>query len=534
MGDLSLLGLVRSTFVDCRDRPCLEIGDTRLTYGEVAQIAGAIAAALGPAPELVGILAARSRSAYSGILGALACGRGFMPLNPTWPARRLIDMIARSGVRDIVVGHEGLELAHQIAAHFHSRLRFVFPEGGDENGLGRLALAHDILRTVDVASNRDLPEYATIGPDQIAYLLFTSGTTGRPKGVPVKHRNIRAYLGAMSATERIMPEDRCSHFFDLTFDPSVHDVFLTWMAGACLCVVPEHARISPAQFIRDKRLTCWHSVPSVIVMLERLRELKPGTFPSLRLSRFAGEALAFEAARSWQTAAPNSLIENLYGPTECAINVTRHRWQLDDPVRNGTVAIGQALKSVQAFLVNDDGATVIGPGRGELVIAGEQVTGRYLDDPGLTEERFGSFPQIAVGRCYRTGDLVERDESGCFVYLGRLDDQVQVQGHRVELAEVDMAICEACGIPIALTIAWPPKATRVESLIAFVPKECSLTTSEIRRRIQNQLPMYMVPSRVLRIDKFPLNVNGKFDRAALARLAVEEGKKDKGSPLPNV
>jgi len=514
----NLFGLIRDSYQSSGDLNCLEVGDATLTYREVAQAAGSLSATLGPSPRMVGILASRSCSAYLGILGALASGRGFMPLNPHWPASRLTEMIQRSGVRDIVVGQEGLEPAREITENYSKRMRLLFPEGASEEDLNQFMAAHDVVRDSEFVQTTDLPDYSPAGLDDVAYLLFTSGTTGRPKGVPVKHRNIRAYLASMSATEKITSQDRCSHFFDLTFDPSVHDMFLTWMAGACLCVVPEHARISPVQFIRDKQLTCWHSVPSVIVMLERLRQLKPDAFPSLRLSRFAGEALPFEAAQAWRTAAPNSLIENLYGPTECAINVTRYRWQPGDPPHNGTVPIGPALESVQAFLVDESGTVVDGPGRGELVIAGEQVTGSYLDDPELTVQRFVEYPTSAEGKCYRTGDLVERDMDDCYIYLGRLDDQVQVQGHRVELAEVDSTLREVCAVPVALTIAWPPGAPRVESLVAFVPQECFLTISEIRTRLERELPSYMVPTRIVRIDEFPVNVNGKFDRAALVRF----------------
>ncbi len=522
MSGAGLFDLVSDTFRRSADRPCLEVGEAVHSYGEVGREAGAIAALLadGPSPY-VGILAARSRPAYTGLLGTLAAGRGFMPLNPQWPVQRLGDMVERSGVRDIVVDPGSLKLLSGLMEGTHGRMRLILPDNTAADVSADVRERHEIVDRTALPPGAMLPEASSARADDVAYLLFTSGTTGRPKGVPVTHRNIRAYLQAMAATEEITPDDRCSQFFDLTFDPSIHDIFITWMAGACLCVVPDHARIAPAGFIRDKKLTCWHSVPSVIVLLQRLGRLEPGSLPDLRLSRFAGEALPLDSARAWHGAAPHSEIENLYGPTECTIIVTRHRWRSADPERNGTVAIGRALAGVEAYLLSEDGTVVDGAGVGELVIAGDQVTGRYLDDPEQSAERFVELPGLATGLCYRTGDLVERDGAGTLVYLGRIDDQVQVQGNRVELAEVDSALRDVCGVPVAMTIAWPAGAPRVEALFAFVPEECDRTTAQIRSALRGMLPVYMVPERVFRIDEFPVNPNGKFDRAALARIAKE-------------
>jgi non-ribosomal peptide synthetase component F len=297
-------------------------------------------------------------------------------------------------------------------------------------------------------------------------------------------------------------------------------MFLAWLGGACLCVVPGSAKLAPARFIRESRLTTWHSVPSVILLLDRLGQLKEGLFPDLRLSRFAGEALPVEAVEAWRRAAPQSRIENLYGPTECAVNVTRHRWTPGDPSRNGIVPIGHPLAGVESLLRDEAGTVIGGPGTGELLVAGDQVTGGYLDDPEESARRFVRLPDRGAVVHYRTGDLVERSEDGTLFYCGRIDEQVQVRGNRVELQEIDAALRAVTGAPVAVAVPWPYGALRVDSIIAFVPEDCRLSTREIRGALSVRLPSYMVPEKILRVGDFPLNPNGKLDRRALAARAA--------------
>ena len=370
-----LFDLVRASFEHHAARPCLEVADESFTYAEVGNAAAKIGADLdSPSGSMVGILASRSRTAYTGILGVLAVGCGYVPLHPAWPVARLANMVQRAGVREIVVGEEGEPLIGALAAALGDSVRMVVPTR---------------------KSGGELPDASSADPGNRAYIMFTSGTTGRPKAVPVRHCQIRAHLQAIAATVALEPADRCSQFFDLTFDPSLHDIFLTWMAGACLCVVPEHAQIAPAGFIRDRELTSWYSVPSVAVFLQRLRRLQPNAFDGLRLTRFGGEALLDESARAWKVAAPQSAIENMYGPTECTATSMRHVWGPDDDPRNGIVPIGAPVGDVVAMVRSPDGSVLEGEQAGELFLSGSQVTDGYLDDDVLTADR---YLRLARGR----------------------------------------------------------------------------------------------------------------------------------------
>ena len=188
-----------------------------------------------------------------------------------------------------------------------------------------------------------------------AYLLFTSGSTGTPKGVLVNQGNVTSYLDYVGPRYAINADDRCSQNFDLTFDLSVHDLFVCWDAGATLCPYPEQY-LAPVSIINEKDLTVWFSVPSVVKFASKLGLLEPGAFPSLRLSLFCGEALSARLATLWEQAAPHSIVENIYGPTEATIAISHYRW---DPVRSprecprGIVPIGWIFEGQQCCIVDD-------------------------------------------------------------------------------------------------------------------------------------------------------------------------------------
>jgi amino acid adenylation domain-containing protein len=357
------------------------------------------------------------------------------------------------------------------------------------------------------------------GADEIAYLLFTSGSTGRPKAVMVSHGNATHFVEMAVRRYRIDPEDRLSQTFDLTFDLSVFDMFVAWTAGACLCCPSEGQKILPATYILGDRLSVWFSVPSIGLSMSRLRMLRPDQYPGLRLVLFCGEALPVEVAEAWQRAAPNAIIENLYGPTELTVACTAYTWRPDasaaESVR-GVVPIGEPLPGMQALVV-DEHCQEVSPGEdGELLMTGPQLSLGYLEDPVRTMAAFVQPP----GRkdvYYRTGDRVRRPAQAGepMHFLGRFDGQVKVRGHRVEVGEVEAALRERPGVDGAVVLPWPVTAAGADGLVAFVSGRV-LDPDDLERSVRERLPTYMHPSAVHVLSEFPLNQNGKVDRRALA------------------
>jgi amino acid adenylation domain-containing protein len=486
------------------DRPALEVAGTRLTYSELHRRAARIARVLleqdpsSAAPQLTGVFASRSVDAFAAVLGVLLRGHGYVPLNPRFPLLRNRDMLERAGCRVVVVDPQHLDAARELTAELAEPPLLVLPPGAESEG--------------EVA----LPAG---GPDTPAYLLFTSGSTGRPKGVLVRQANVAAFLDAVAARYDLNATDRLSQLFDLTFDLSAFDLFAAWQAGACVCCPEAGQLLRPAEFVRESGLTVWFSVPSTAMFLERLGGLKPGMFPSLRLSLFCGEALTAELANGWAAAAPNSIVENLYGPTEATIACTAHRWQPgSEPGANGFVPIGEAIGATEARVVGEELHEVAEGEAGQLLLAGPQVVEGYWDDAAATARSFVTMP--ADGHSYLTGDRVLRPPGGPLEYLGRLDSQIKILGHRVELEEVESVLREETQAE-AIAVGWPLTPSGAAGIVAFIASP-SVDTVQLRRALSERLPDYMVPRELRLVGELPLNANGKRDRKAVLSMLEAE------------
>ncbi len=478
-------------------RVALEIGSERYTYAELNERAKNIAKKLeqSKSSRIVGILAAKSVSAYSGVLGVLAAHRCFVPFTKKMPPAQIADILDETGVDTLIVGEEYVSYYHDVMAAAQRPLICIRPESEKSDV--------SISKTVDYGKEKknDRVKWES----DIAYILYTSGSTGKPKGIPVSHSNVVAYLKNVLPQYDIGPGDRCSQMFDLTFDPSIHDMFVTWYAGATLVIPNAGDIIAPRKFIIDRHLTVFATVPSTAYFMIKTRMLRPGDFLKLRYTLFTGEALSYRIYREWQLAAPNAQVINGYGPTELTINIAAYPIPAEltyEQCYNGIVPIGTLYDEHQMLILdeNEDGI-------GELAVSGPQVFDRYINNKKKTAETFYEYEK---NKYYRTGDLVQVGDGNVIRFVGRHDSQIKLRGYRVELSEIEACIKERIRGEVVV-IAWPFSDSIAQGVVAF-HDDPSVTDSEIIRHCRETLPEYMVPLKIRVLQVFPLNSNGKIDR----------------------
>jgi amino acid adenylation domain-containing protein len=510
------------------DRPAIEVASSPLSYKQLEKGARRLAATIqaktaqGGVP-LTAVFAHRSPTAYAAVLGALMAGHGYVPLNRTFPIDRTRLMLERSTCRTLVVDNESEAQLSELLRGLTTPMVILCPDRADVTEVSAKLPAHRVVGANElVEAERWLPP--EVSPNAIAYLLFTSGSTGQPKGVMVTHANVLHYVDCVTTRYGFTSNDRVSQTFDLTFDLSAHDMFVAWQNGACVCCPSQKQLIKPAAFLNDSRLTVWFSVPTTAVFMRRLGELKPGLYPHLRLSLFCGEALPVDVVRDWSLAAPNSVIENIYGPTELTIGCTAYRWNSQtslDECEHGIVPIGEPFEDMEALIVDEDLREVPAGDQGELIMTGPQLSKGYWCDEEKTKRAF-----VAVtgrkGSYYRTGDRVRRSAPDKpLIYLGRLDNQIKVLGHRVELGEVEAVVKSLSGVDAVVALAWP-NGSNADGIELFLEAE-KFDTETLMKQLKTKLPYYMVPRRIQTLPRFPLTSNGKYDRKALQATVGSAG-----------
>ncbi|WP_314172097.1 amino acid adenylation domain-containing protein [Streptomyces winkii] len=499
------------------EETALEVGGRELTYRQLRdaaeESAGRLVAANGGAvPRRVGLLSDRSLVSYVGYLAVLRAGATVVALNPDNPSGRNAAIAEASGIEFLI-------------AEPHPAT--------DELDVPRVTLeAGQAAAREAEPSAGEAPPPCPATLDDVAYIVFTSGSTGAPKGVPVLHRNAVTYVEYASTLYDVAPGSRCSQTFDLSFDGSVYDLFVTWSRGGTLVVPQRSQLLSPVAFINSARITHWWSVPSLISFAERLGTLRPGAMPTLRRSLFGGEPLHLASARQWRAAAPASTVDNLYGPTELTCTCTGYRLP-DDPdawpeTPNGTVPIGSSYPTVEHLVLDEDGSPAAD---GELCFRGGQRFPGYLD-PANNAGRFLSVDEEGGAvhihsddsppgdrSWYRTGDRVS-EADGVLVHLGRIDHQVHIRGYRIELGEIEALLRQQPEVRDAIVVAVEGRNGEQEIEAAVTASHDN--TERMYRHLSAHLPSYMLPRRISTFEQLPLNPNGKIDRQALATALAHD------------
>ncbi|WP_144394863.1 AMP-binding protein [Pleionea sediminis] len=528
-----LIAKLESTLRDFPKRPALHVQDHVYSYNELFGCAKFIAKEIEQKLEKNAVLVFSKKTfiGYSNILASFYTGKTYIPINPSFPVEKLKSIIHQSGSKNILIDESCLDECIQLLTAHDNPLNVFFV--GHSNSFDQFTktmppfhrLNHIELSAENVAlfESQQLTPIQTASKDSIAYIMFTSGSTGLPKGVPVSHENLVAYLDHIKKLYSFSEHDRHSQFFEFTFDLSMHDLMVCWTTGGCLFAANEFAKLMPVQFAEKHQLSVWFSVPSQItsaraIMKDKFDNL---SLPALRHSLFCGEALPSSTVSTWRKIAPHSTIDNLYGPTEATIAFTLFRCtdSLNDEHNvQPVVPIGKPFEGNRILIV-DDSLDPVRPGEvGELCLLGPQVVNEYWNDLNNTLKSFFRIQQskTKMSSVYRTGDRVHQDQYGILHFHGRQDHQIKIRGYRIELQEIEFRIRECTGAGHVAVIPFPlGENNEAQGLVAFY-SQCKISKSKIIENCQNHLPDYMVPDQIHELSELPLNSNGKIDRTALS------------------
>lgn len=461
----------------------------------------------------VGICMQRSQHMLIAILAILKAGGAYVPLDPAFPAQRLQYMQQDAGVSLVLTQQALLQMDWTCAV---------------------LCVDHSAVQQMLASYSEENPGLSEIGlqPHHLAYLLYTSGSTGMPKGVMIEHRALVNRLQWMQRQFNVSARDVILQKTPYSFDVSVWELLLPLICGARLVLASPDGHKDPqylADLIRTAGVTMLHFVPAMFGVMLQSGLLQ--TCAGIRTVICSGEALGAHLVDSFSQQCPSAELYNLYGPTEATIDVTYWRCEPGHP----NVPIGKPIDNTQVLVLNDAGMLLPTGCVGELCLAGVGLARGYLNRPGLNQEKFVACSLVPQQRIYRTGDLARWRPDGVLEYLGRADQQVKINGWRIEPAEIDQALCTLPMVQAAVTLAKDlPGGQSLVSYLVVTESAAAVSNAVLREMLQHELsrllPGPLVPSIYVLVDQIPLTPSGKVNRAALPMPDLVSGTTAQSAP----
>jgi amino acid adenylation domain-containing protein len=512
------------------DATALVLGPERLTYAHLEKTSNQLARALLRTGcrkgDRVCFLMPKSPRAIISMIGILKAGCIHVPLDPASPSLRIRKILESCDTHCLIAAGTVLPLLQEIFDH--SPLR-------DRISVGWLE-PHELQSSTfqvgwsanDLALMESDPLPRQVSPADPAHILFTSGSTGVPKGVVITHSNVICFVEWALRHFEIGPSERFSGHTPLHFDLSTFDVFGTFATGAELHMVPHETTLSPfklAEFIRTAELTQWFSVPSVLNYMAKFDAVKFDDFPSLRRVLWCGEVLPTPVLSYWMRRLPHVRFTNLYGPTEATIASSFYDVLACPDDERAPIPIGTACDGEELIVLDPDLQPVPRGVIGDLYIAGTGLSPGYWRDPGKTASAFLHLSRGSNSddRIYRTGDLARRGEDGLMYFIGRNDAQIKSRGYRIELGEIEAALSTLPDLHESAVVAIDRGGFEGWLICcAYVLQPTSLATSQsVRKELEKHIPNYMIPARWMSTTALPKNANGKIDRTKLKELFLQ-------------
>lgn len=467
------------SFLENSNSVCLKIGEETFSYSEVLAICNKIRFQISENySQNIGIYLTDDVFMYASILAVWFEGKTYVPLHPDFPLSKNINVIQQAEIKTVLSSTE-------INQEF--QMTWI-------NTTENFGIIEDAPKFSDISTN--------------AYILFTSGSTGNPKGVPITFSNLYYFQDSFSSSfGDLKPADQVLQMFELTFDLSVMSYLIPWFYGAS--VIGLHKKETKFLQILDlmeaNKITVALMVPSILNLI--IPYLDPEIKnESLRLNLFCGEALLAKQIENWKPFIPNAEIFNVYGPTENTIFCTAYK--IEDPIKekNGIISFGKSMNNSNLSLLNENN------GEGELLLSGKLLAKSYWKNEAKTSE---AFINIDIEIFYKTGDWCLRDEDGDYFYLNRIDFQAKINGFRVELSEIEFFANEKLLNGISVAVVTKDKSEN-DILTVFINENA--VEEELFQHLKNNLPDYMIPSKIIKLENYPINTSGKIDRNELKKL----------------
>ena len=492
---MSFIGDLHNSFSTNKNRCAFCIDGQDISYGEFLEyINGTVELLNKYLPEInqpVGIIShGGCIETYAAIFATWFSGNYFVPINPQHPGERNMSIIKNVGIQHVLSAKESLL---EVIGN-HEKLNIIINSG--------------------IKSEND-KEPVNVTNKQRLYVLTTSGSTGVPKHVPINMENLESYCNAFLNRFPELQSDACFlQIYDLTVDASFTSYVIPLMVGACVYTLPEgqFKFLAIAKLLADKNVNWVKLTPSVLSFLNSYR-LKLD-FKHLKHIIIGGEALPEVLLKEWHPVFPKTRIANHYGPTEATVGATAYRIDDIQNIRslNGIVSIGKPFSEVECVVVNENGNEVEPEEKGELCIGGKQVMEGYLNGNDSSFILLGQDNR--KNKFYRTGDIVQKDKDGYIYYLGRTDDQVKIEGHRINLIEIENKVRDLLSGYQIIMVAHQ-KITGLKRLYLFI-EGTGVDIMKLKSRLAEQLPPKMIPEDIFLVPKIPLTVGGKIDRIKLA------------------
>lgn len=452
-------------------------------------------------PSPVMVYLPKSGKCIASFMGAMYSGNPYVPIAYDMPAERIQKIVTLlDGRGHIITDEAGLEIVKTMDipstmnVHLYSKISSLEP------------ITTEVYKKLD-----------TIVDTDPIYIMFTSGSTGEPKGVTVPHRGVIDYALWVQRTFKIDHNSKLGNQAPFYFDNSIFDIYSMLLTGAEMNIIPEKLFLFPSklpEYLRDNHITTIFWVPTVMINVANSGVLEETEIPELKTVAFCGEVMPNAQLNIWRKNHPNAVYANLYGPTEisdvCTYYIVDRPFLDSDPL-----PIGRACENMRIIILNKDNELAKPNEQGELCVIGTGVSLGYWGKPEISDKVFVQNPAnpFYEERIYRTGDLAYINDEGLIMYDGRMDNQVKVKGNRIELGEIECAAMCVPGVKSACAVFDAPN----EQIVLFVESCETLTLRKFNNELKKYIPKYMLPSKLVVMEKLPHTANDKIDRVTLKK-----------------